>query len=105
LGLEGAELLGSLSGRRFALSAGSFPNLKPGDVPADFYEALGRDAGALVRASLEQLATDERASGSQLRAKLPQVLSVVSTPLETTVATGFAGKRRLPRRLVIREAP
>ncbi|HEY6079538.1 MAG TPA: hypothetical protein VIW29_12075, partial [Polyangiaceae bacterium] len=52
LGLEGAELIGSLNGRRFALSAGSFPSLKPGDVPADFYEALGRDAGALVRASL-----------------------------------------------------
>jgi hypothetical protein len=29
----------------------------------------------------------------------------LSVPLETTEATGFAGKRRLPRKLVVREAP
>lgn len=105
LGLEGAEMLASLSGRRFSLSAGSFPSLKPADVPADFYEALGRDAGALVRAGLEQLAQDKRTTSDQLRAKLPQALSALSIPLETTAATGFGGKRRLPRRLTIREVP
>src|SRR5678816_2882166 len=39
IGLEGAEALGTLAGRRFVLGAGSFPSSKPGvDVPADFYE-------------------------------------------------------------------
>lgn len=105
LGLEGAEAIGGLTGRRFALSAGGFPSLKQADVPADFYEALGHDAGALVRAGVEQLSTDTRATLSDLRKKLPAVLASLSTQLETTEASGFGGKRRLPRRLTIREAP
>jgi hypothetical protein len=105
LGLEGAEALGSLSGRRFALGAGSFPSLKQADVPADFYEGLGHDAGALVRASVEELSKHKRSDPAELRAQLPKVLGSLSTPLETTDATGFAGKRRLPRRLLVREAP
>jgi hypothetical protein len=105
IGLEGAEVLPSISGRRFALGAGKFPNLKSGaDVPADFYEALGRDAGALVRAAWTKLGglyTDADA----LRPKLPSALASSSVTLETTEASGFAGKRRLPRKLLVREAP
>jgi hypothetical protein len=40
-----------------------------------------------------------------LRPKLPEALATSSVALETTEATGFAGKRRLPRKLLVREAP
>jgi hypothetical protein len=106
LGLEGAEVLASVSGRRFSLAAGGFPSFKTaGDMPADFYEALGHDAGALVRAAWTKLGGSASGTGVGLRAKLPEVLSNVSLPLATTDATGFNGKRRLARKLTIREAP
>jgi hypothetical protein len=105
IGLEGAEVMPSISGRRFALGSGKFPDLKTGaDVPADFYEALGHDAGTLVRAAWTKLGglyTDNEA----LRPKLPEALATSSATLQTTEATGFAGKRRLPRKLLVREAP
>jgi hypothetical protein len=105
VGLEGAEVLSSISGRRFALGAGKFPNLKAGpDVPMDFYEALGHDAGTLVRGGWSKLGGLYKES-DDLRPHLPDALANLSVPLETTDATGFAGKRRLPRKLVIREAP
>jgi hypothetical protein len=105
IGLEGAEVLSSISGRRFALGAGKFPNLKPGaDVPMDFYEALGHDAGTLVRSAWSKLGGLYKES-DDLRPHLPRALADLSVPLETTEATGFAGKRRLPRKLVVREGP
>lgn len=104
LGLEGAEALPSLTGRRFALSAGAFPRLERGDAP-DFYEALGHDAGTLVRAAFAALTRDSKARGAALRGRLTQMLGSLETQLETSDAKGFAGKRRLPRRLLIREAP
>lgn len=106
LGLEGAEVLGSIGGRRFALGGGAFPSAKPGvDVPADFYELLGQDAGTLVRRTWATLGGAGAKPGPQLRARFPRALSEISVPLETTDATGFGGRRRLPRRLSIREAP
>lgn len=106
IGLEGAEVLPSLSGKRFALSGGSFPSAQPGlDVPADFYESLGHDAGKLVRHAWAGLGGVGATRDEKLRARLPQALANVSIPLETTDTTGFAGKRRLQRRLFIREAP
>ena len=106
VGLEGAEVLASVTGRRFSLAAGGFPSLKPGvDMPADFHEALGRDAGALVRTAWDRLGAGNAGPDVKSRASLPDVLSKVALPLETTDATGFAGKRRLARRLTIREAP
>lgn len=94
VGLEGAEALASFTGRRFALGAGSFPRVQPGaDMPADFYQSLGHDAGTLVRRAWSELGS----------ASFPTRLGAVTTTLETTEATGFAGKRRLPRRLTIRE--
>jgi hypothetical protein len=105
VGLEGAEVLGGFGGRRFALGAGGFPSLKAGaDLPADFYEVLGHDAGALVRAAWAKLGGAGSANVAQ-RAELPETLANVSLPLQTTDATGFAGKRRLARRLTIRELP
>jgi len=105
VGLEGAEALSSFAGRRFALGGGAFPSAKPGaDVPADFYESLGHDAGRLVRRAWAQLGGVGSAKNAKLRARLPAALGDVAIPLETTEATGFAGKRRLPRRLVIHEA-
>jgi hypothetical protein len=104
VGLEGAEAMPSFSGRRFALAAGSFPSVQPGvDVPADFYESLGHDAGTLVRRAWSSLGGALRTT-EQDRARLPTQLGAVSAPLQTTEATGFAGKRRLQRRLTIREA-
>jgi hypothetical protein len=106
IGLEGAEVLKSLSGRRFVLGAGSFPSVKPGvDLPSDFYETLGRDAGKLVRSAWAKLGGAASEGDAQLKAKLPAALANVSTSLETTEGSGFAGKRRLQRRLTIREAP
>jgi hypothetical protein len=104
IGLEGAEVLPSLKGKRFALSAGSFPSEQVGlDVPTDFYESLGRDAGKLVRQAWVQLGGVGSHPSEQLLARMPEALSQVSTPLETSENTGFAGKRRLLRLLRIRE--
>ena len=104
VGLEGAEVLPSLTGKRFALSAGSFPSAEPGvDVPADFYESLGHDAGSLVRHAWAQLGGVGANKDEKLRARLPSVLADVSVPLTTSETTGFAGKRRLRRVLGIRE--
>ncbi|MES1185952.1 MAG: hypothetical protein ABUL60_19215 [Myxococcales bacterium] len=106
VGLEGAEVLPSLSGKRFSLGAGNFPSTKQGvDVPADFYESLGHDAGSLVRRAWAQLGGVGANKDDKLRARLPQALADVSVPLETSAATGFGGKRRLLRQLTIREVP
>jgi hypothetical protein len=106
LGLEGAEVLSSVGGRRFALAAGEFPSVKPGaDVPADFYESLGHDAGALLRAAWAKLGGASAGPDAKLRTKLPEALANVSLPLKTTDGSGFGGKRRLVRRLTIREGP
>ncbi len=106
IGLEGAEVLGLVSGRRFALGAGAFPRLRGGhDMPADFYEALGRDGGTLLRTAWSNMGGLSAAPDAAQRAKLPSVLSNVTVELGTTDSTGFGGKRRLSRRLIIREAP
>lgn len=106
IGLEGAEALPSLGGRRFALGGGGFPSTKPGvDVPEDFYELLGHDAGSLVRRAWAALGGVAAKRDEKLRARLPRALSEVAIALETTEATGFGGRRRLPRRLLVREAP
>jgi len=103
VGLEGAEALPSLTGKRFTLGAGSFPSAKLGaDVPADFYESLGHDAGGLVRQAWARLGGAAAGQDQKLHARLPDMLADVSTPLETSEATGFAGKRRLLRHLTIR---
>ena len=106
VGLEGAEVLPSLTGRRLALGAGPFPGSQSGvEVAADFYEALGHDAGGLVRKAWAMVGGIGAKADDQLRARLPQALADVSMPFETTAATGFAGKRRLLRQLSVREVP
>ncbi len=106
VGLEAAEVLSSLTGKRFTLGAGSFPSAKPGvDVPADFYESLGRDAGSLVRRAWARLGGVGARQDDKLRAGLPAALADVAVALGTSETTGFGGKRRLLRRLTIREAP
>jgi hypothetical protein len=101
LALDGADALPLVFRGSFALSAGDFPPAaSPGELPVDFDEALGRDAGKLLRAALDP----ERAPGLRGRA-LAERLSLASAELETTTARGFAGKRRLPRALTIKEAP
>jgi hypothetical protein len=104
-GLEGAEVLSSVSGPRFALAAGTFPSALVGpDIPPDFYEALGHDAGKLVRSAWARVGGVGASKDAKLRARLPDVLGEISIPLETSEATGFAGKRRLPRHLTVRAA-
>jgi hypothetical protein len=106
IGLEGAEAASSLTGRRFMLGAGKFPSAKAGvDVPPDFYESLGRDAGSLVRLAWARLGGVGADKNDKLRARLPDALAEVTMPLETSEMNGFLGKRRLLRRLAIREAP
>jgi hypothetical protein len=105
VGLEGAEALPSLPGKRFALGGGSFPSAKAGpDMPADFYESLGHDAGSLVRRAWATVGGVGASKDEKLRARLPAALANVAIPLETSEATGFAGKRRILRRLTAREA-
>lgn len=104
LGLEGSEALPHLTGKRFSLGAGRFPtNAVGGDVPPDFYEVLGHDAGSLVRRAWAQVGGVGATQDAKLRARLPEALANVSAPLESSDATGFGGKRRLLRRLTIRE--
>lgn len=103
LGLEGAEALTGLGGRRFGLAAGGFPSTKGGsDMPADFYELLGRDAGRLVRAAWSKLGGAAAHKDDKWRSRLPDALSQIAQPLETSESTGFSGKRRLLRKLSIR---
>jgi hypothetical protein len=104
VGLEGSEALGAMTGRRFGLAAGSFPSDKAGvDVPVDFYEALGHDAGALLRRAWANVGGAAGIVDQRKRAQLPSALADVSTELSTTERRGFAGKRRLLRRLAVRE--
>jgi hypothetical protein len=106
LGLEGGEALPGLSGRRFALGAGNFPATKAGpEMPPDFYEVLGRDAGSLVRTAWAKLGGASGKQDDQLRSRLPDTLAQLSLPLQSTELSGFLGKRRLLRKLAIREAP
>jgi hypothetical protein len=106
LGLEGAEQLPFVGKRSLSLSAGSFPAASESGEPADFYQALGADAGSLLRAAWEQLGGSAlRAQTASRAALLANALAGVSATLRTSEATGFAGKRRLARRLTIREAP
>ena len=107
LGLEGAEVLHTLGKRGIALGAGNFPSLKPGvDAAPDFYEALGHDAGVLLRAAWAKLGSSPRPTDAAARAaQLAQTLAQVSARLETTDTSGFGGKRRLGRRLSVRQAP
>jgi hypothetical protein len=95
----------SLSGRRFALSAGRFPTSSASaEVPVDFYELLGRDAGSLVRSAWSRLGGTAASRDDALRAQLPEALASVSLELETSDVRGFGGRRRLLRKLSIREA-
>jgi hypothetical protein len=95
-----------LSGKRFALGAGAFPNLRgAADMPPDFYEALGHDGGTLLRTAWSNMGGLSAPPDAAQRVKLPSVLSDVTVQLGTTDSMGFGGKRRLPRRLIIREAP
>jgi hypothetical protein len=104
VGLEGAEALPSLPGKRFTLGSGRFPSAKSGaDVPADFYESLGHDAGSLVRRAWATVGGVGASKDEKLRARLPAALANVTVPLETSETTGFAGKRRILRRLTVRE--
>lgn len=106
LGLESAEALPALSGRRFSLGGGGFPAAESAsDLPIDFYEALGHDAGSLVHQAWLEVGGAKARVEPALRARLPEVLSQVVRSLETSDATGFRGKRRLQRQLQIREAP
>ncbi len=106
IGLEGAEALSSVGGRRFSLGSGSFPTLSQGpDVPVDFYQALGRDAGALVHGAWTALGGPRGEDAAVVQRRLPEALARLEVELETTEAKGFAGKRRLPRALSVREAP
>jgi hypothetical protein len=106
VGLEGAEVLSSMSGRRFALGAGAFPAVQAGvELPADFYESLGHDAGGLVRKAWARLGGVGAKVDQRLKARMPQALADITLSLETTETSGFAGKRRLQRHLSVREAP
>ena len=106
LGLEGAEQLPFAGKRSLALSAGSFPPAGADGAVTDFYQALGTDAGLLLRAAWNQLGGSAfRAEGATRARALAAALAGASAALQTTDATGFAGKRRLARRLLVREAP
>jgi hypothetical protein len=58
-----------------------------------------------VRTAWAKLGGAAAAPDATLRTKLPEALANVSLSLRTTDATGFDGKRRLARRLTIREGP
>lgn len=106
IGLEAAEASPSLTGRRFTLGAGKFPSSTVGvDVPADFYESLGHDAGNLIRLAWAGLGGVGADRDDKLRARLPDALAQLAIPLETSERAGFLGKRRLLRQLTIREVP
>jgi hypothetical protein len=72
-------------------------------VRVDFYELLGRDAGSLVRSAWSRLGGTAASRDDALRARLPDALASVTLELETSDARGFDGKRRLLRKLAIRE--
>ncbi|WP_437656436.1 hypothetical protein [Sorangium sp. So ce1182] len=75
-------------------------------TPPSFWAALGRDAGVLAWAGVQRLpktGTEDPAEVKARRLAAARALSSATAELWTTSATGFGGKRVLPRAVGYRE--
>ncbi|XYH97264.1 hypothetical protein ACMHYB_57495 [Sorangium sp. So ce1128] len=75
-------------------------------TPPSFWAALGRDAGVLAWAGVQRLpktGTEDPAEVKARRLAAASALSSATAELWTTSATGFGGKRVLPRAIGYRE--
>ncbi|WP_437926874.1 hypothetical protein WMF37_48900 [Sorangium sp. So ce291] len=75
-------------------------------TPPSFWAALGRDAGVLAWAGVQRLpktGTEDPAEVKARRLAAASALSGATAELWTTSATGFGGKRVLPRAIGYRE--
>ncbi|WP_437832223.1 hypothetical protein [Sorangium sp. So ce1153] len=75
-------------------------------TPPSFWAALGRDAGVLAWAGVQRLpktGTEDPAEVKARRLAAASALSRAAAELWTTSATGFGGKRVLPRAIGYRE--
>ncbi|WP_437621997.1 hypothetical protein [Sorangium sp. So ce1151] len=75
-------------------------------TPPSFWAALGRDAGVLAWAGVQRLpktGTEDPAEVKARRLAAARALSSATAELWTTSATGFGGKRVLPRAIGYRE--
>ncbi|XXT18945.1 hypothetical protein WME94_52845 [Sorangium sp. So ce429] len=75
-------------------------------TPPSFWAALGRDAGVLAWAGVQRLpktGTEDPAEVKARRLAAASALSSATAELWTTSATGFGGKRVLPRAIGHRE--
>lgn len=108
LGLEASEILfEDAPGGALGVSAGAYPGGAE-SASASWYDLLGRDAARLARAALGVVPENTDVDGDAVRAHLERArdaLRTATAPLETTDATGFAGRHRLARTLRIVEAP
>ncbi len=74
--------------------------------PPSFWAALGRDAGVLAWAGVQRLpktGTEDPAEVKARRLAATSAVSRATAELWTTTATGFGGKRVLPRGVAYRE--
>jgi hypothetical protein len=114
LGLESAELAGTVSGRELVLGAGRFPFAasQRGDVERAYlsrwgeapswFEALGHDAALVAAAVLADFPLDrveDKGAVVGLHWRAQGRLMHVEAPLWTTRAKSFAGANVLSRRL------
>lgn len=121
LGLEAGTALPKAPSARGAVAplayvaAGSFPSsqgtksdrFQPGEgaemrASASFFEALGRDLGALLAVALEQVPTSsasEPEAVRQLHDRARDGLLQASAPLVTTAHKGFRGHHQIEREL------
>ncbi|XXY54945.1 hypothetical protein WME91_27820 [Sorangium sp. So ce269] len=75
-------------------------------TPPSFWAALGRDAGVLAWAGVQRLpktGTEDPAEVKARRLAAASAMSSATAELWTTSATGFGGKRVLPRAIGYRE--
>jgi hypothetical protein len=101
LGLDAGQAYATLGRPTFVMKSGRYPE-ETGD--ADWYEALGRDAGVLAARALEALPLEGVARGEDvgaLRERARGALARAETNLDTTTARGFGGGRVLPRELAV----
>jgi hypothetical protein len=107
LGLESAGLAAdpAFPDRMVFVRAGAFPGdaiPSSRDMPSDWYEALGQDAGALAERALAPFPSetvDDALIVAELHMRARDRLLSTTVKLRTSHQDGFAGQHRLPREL------
>jgi hypothetical protein len=109
-GHEGADALIATAGPFPFVGAPTSPALEAWmqarAAPPGWWAAVARDAAVLAQAGVRELPARGTEDPGQVKARRRAVAEAVAkaeAPLWTTVAPGFAGARRLPREIGVRD--